>query len=76
MIGRRRRIARLEQRLIDAEHSWLHGHGLASLLAWDRAHPQSDDDDIDYTDSASESGLRGLLSYHPQRIERSDDSID
>jgi hypothetical protein len=42
---KRRRIARLEQRLADEQHSWLHSRGLASLLAWDKAHPRPDDHD-------------------------------
>jgi hypothetical protein len=63
-LGRRRRLAQIEQRIADAAHPWLHTQGLASLLAWDKAHPEPDDDDDGvYIDCAGAPGLRGLLFY-------------
>jgi hypothetical protein len=39
-------VQRLEQHLEAAEHPWLASRGLASLLAWDKAHPQPDTDPL------------------------------
>ncbi len=41
---KRRRIARLEQRLADEQCAWQDSRGLASLLAWDKAQPESRDE--------------------------------
>jgi hypothetical protein len=61
-----RRLARLERQLADEQYSWFNGRGLASLLAWDKAYPEPDDDDDGvYMDCAGASGLWGLLFHIP-----------
>jgi hypothetical protein len=42
--ARHRRLQKLMRHIADAQHPWLHEHGLASLLAWDQAHPESSDE--------------------------------
>ena len=68
---RRRRLARLERRLADEQHSWIYGRGLASLLTWDKASCMSDepdDDESDYAHCAGAPGLQSLLLYQAPRV--------
>lgn len=58
--NRRARLERLLKTIEDEKNAWLHQRGLASLLAWDKAHPEPDIDPLaDYAGDGSD--LTGLL---------------
>ena len=65
MISRRRRLEQLMRQIVDSgEHDLAHSRGLAAILRWDKAHPQSDDYDplADYRGDGSDlTGLARLL---------------